>query len=92
MANIVSHDMPCALNDTTSSALMDGRMIIGGGTAARKDCEGTCGMHAVELIVNHAARFVKRSKNKAIVDSFPACECFRHGINYMVKLIGNKKE
>jgi hypothetical protein len=40
-------------------------------------------MHVIELSVNHAAGFVKRSKNK--------CENFRHGIESMVQWIGNNK-
>ena len=66
---ITQQDLFRPVNDTTASALLAGRLIVG--------CNdpGTCGMHKCESITKHAMEQVTRKCNKLVVESFPERRC-----------------
>jgi hypothetical protein len=73
-----------AVNDTTNSALMTGRMMAG--------VDGTCVMHEVDLVIKHALGVVKRRKRGVgVVDSFPDCEAFRKKVKKCLSYLMDKK-
>ena len=71
MYRITQQDSFSPANDTTVTALLAGRLIVG--------CNdpGTCGMHKCELIMKHAMGQLTRKCNKQVVNSFPEMEMLR---------------
>lgn len=87
---ISGQDLLQPINDTTNSALLAGRLIVGGGIDGK--CEsGTCLMHRGSLAINHAGGFLTRSKSGAITDSFPQCSKFRRNVHDMVSYLMDRK-
>ena len=68
---ITQQDLFMAVNGTTASALLAGRLIV-----CFKD-SGTCGMHKCELNTKLTTGQVVRKKKKQVVDLFPEMEKFR---------------
>ena len=87
---ITPSDLYKPINDTTNSAVMAGRLIVGGGIYHTIE-GGTCGMHVAELASNHGGGFLERKVNKKVVDHFKDNVEFSLVVRKMVKWIINKK-
>jgi len=68
-AGILKADLYKAVNDTTNTAVKIGRDLVGE--------SGGCAMHEVSLAFEHGIGKRMRSKNKVVIDSFPAAEDIR---------------
>ena len=86
MYSTTQQDLFRPVNDTTASALLMGRLIVGCNDS------GTCGMHMCELITKHAMGQVTRKCNKQVVDSFPEMEMFRSNIRKFASSIMDTKQ
>jgi hypothetical protein len=82
-AGITKPDLFRAVNDTTNSALMVGRLLTG--------TNGTCVMHETELIMEHALGMKVRTDNHVVVDSFTDCEDLRKSAKDAVSFLMDKK-
>lgn len=72
-----------SVNDTANTAVKTGQNLSGE--------KGTCSMHTTDLVMEHATGQVTRTRNKVIVDSFPACEATRRLVHGLVAWLHNKK-
>jgi hAT family C-terminal dimerisation region len=80
---IQKSDILSAVNDTTSSAVLTGRLLSG--------MDGDCKMHVTSLIVEHAIGKRTRSKNRVVVDEFPECEKHRVKHRSLVNYLTSSK-
>ncbi len=67
------------INDTTNAALAAGRLIVG------TNKNGTCDMHQLDLVTEHATGQAVRKRGGVIVDQFVECEGTRKSV---FKLVG----
>ncbi len=67
--SVTTLDVFSAINDTTNSSVKVGEMVSGK--------RGSCGMHAVDLSMEHATGQAKQSRAKKIVDRFDECKLLR---------------
>lgn len=63
-------DVKFSVNDTTNSAVATSRQVSHGE-------EGTCMMHVINLVAEHAVGKKARNHNKVVVGSFPELEKLR---------------
>jgi hypothetical protein len=66
---IEKEDLYKTVNDTTNSAVKTGWNLTG--------VKGTCAMHRVNLIIEHATGRRKRTQQRKVTDEFPECEAIR---------------
>ena len=84
---INQEDILRGVNDTTGSAVSTGRILCNN---RGPQITRTCWMHVVELVIKHATGIVKRTKNKKIVDEFPAAEEIRTLVVGFVRYVWDK--
>ena len=75
------------MNDTATAALKAGRLLVGTNDAEDR----LCGMHVVELVINHASGYIERKKKKVVVDSFPECLALKDKVRAMAKQFADRK-
>ena len=80
---VAKEDIFRCVNDTTNVAVKVGVLISGK--------KGTCNMHTVQLILEHATGRRTRSKKKQVIDDFPECDDVRKAAKESASYLMNKK-
>lgn len=95
---IEASDIFLTMSDTASTALKTGREILEAGcdeigaTASNRSDPGECGMHVLNLIVDHASGKKIRTKKKVIVDEFVAGATLREAQIKILSHINSKRQ
>lgn len=82
-AGIKDTELFRAVNDTTAAALKTGRLLAG--------YNGTCVIHEVQLVMQHAIGIKNRTVDHVVVDEFDACEAIRKEIRNSASYLMEKK-
>jgi hypothetical protein len=80
-------DLRRQMNDTATPALKAGRLLVGTNTTENR----LCGMHVMELVINHASGFIDRRKGGRVSDSFPACNELKNRVRICAMQFANRK-
>ena len=82
-AGLEKPDLYRAVNDNAGTAKATSRFVVG--------LEGSCLMHKISLVIDHATGAKTRSCGKQVTDEFKQCEEFRKKCKTAAKTVMNKK-
>lgn len=95
---IEASDIFLTMSDTASSALKTGRELLEAGyddvvpAGSNRSDPGECGMHVMNLIVDHASGKKTRSEKKVIVDEFVPGQTLRDAQIKILSHINSKRQ